>query len=106
MAISSRSLQVVSSLGGRITDRPCDCTHLVAPRVTRTVKFLSGLSVCGHVTTPEWVESSGRAGSFQEETAFPLRDRDAERLFLMEVATSLERARQRKLLQVVTVEPL
>ena len=34
------------------------CTHLVANKVTRTMKFLCGVSVCKHIVTVQWVEES------------------------------------------------
>ena len=83
-----------------MTERGRECTHIVLPRVTRTVKFLCGISVCEHVVTPAWVESSVREGRFVGEGGFALVDKDAEELFGMEVSTSLARARGKKLLQV------
>lgn len=83
-----------------MTESGSDCTHIVLPRVTRTIKFLCGMSVCRHIVTPAWVDSSVRAGSFVEEGAFQLEDPDAAEVFGMNVAASLSRARSRKLLQV------
>ena len=83
-----------------MTEQGGDCTHIVLPRVTRTVKFLCGISVCDHIVTPAWVESSVREGRFMEEGEFVLVDKDAEELFGMDVSTSLARAKNKKLLQV------
>ena len=90
-------------LGGVITDRGRECSHLVTPRVTRTVKFLSGISVCTCVVTPRWVEECGKRRAFVSEEEFALRDTDMEKLFGMEVATSLSRAKEKKLLEGVSV---
>ena len=73
---------------------------MVATRVTRTVKFLSGISVCDHIVTPEWVEQSGKGAGFVKEGAFALCDRKTEEMFGMDLATSLARARGKKLLKV------
>ena len=73
---------------------------MVATRVTRTVKFLSGISVCDHIVTPEWVEQSGRGVGFVEEGAFALCDRNTEEVFGMDLTTSLARAKGKKLLKV------
>lgn len=72
----------------------------MSPRVTRTVKFLSGISVCRHIVMPEWVEECGRAGRLVDEGRYTLRDRDAEEMFDMNIATSLARAKGKKLLMV------
>ena len=86
-----------------VTDNAQDCTHIVTPRVARTIKFLSGISVCRHVVVPRWVEESGNQAKFKDEAEFVLRDTDAEQLFGMELATSLTRARERKLLEGVCI---
>lgn len=96
-------VQIVVRLGGVVTDNAHDCTHIVTPRVARTIKFLSGISVCRHVAIPRWVEESGKQGKFQDEAEFVLRDADAEQLFGMELTTSLARARERKLLERVCI---
>ena len=83
-----------------MTDIGRECTHIVSPRVTRTVKFLSGISVCRHIVMPEWVEECGRAGRLVDEGGYVLRDQDAEEMFDMNVAVSLARAKKKKLLTV------
>lgn len=93
-------MQTIIRFGGKLTDIGRECTHIVSPRVTRTVKFLSGISVCRHIVTPEWVEECGRVGRLVDESNYVLQDRDAEEIFEMNVATSLARARNKKLLMV------
>lgn len=85
-------------LGGVFTERAQECSHIVTPRVARTIKFLAGISVCDCVVTPKWVEESGRRGSFLPEEDYLLRDPDAEQLFGMNLVQSLVRARERKLM--------
>ena len=72
-----------------MTEAARQCSHIVASRVTRTIKFLTGISLCDHIVTPEWVEQSLTAGHFLEETSFVLHDPDTESLFQMDVSTSL-----------------
>ncbi len=90
-------------LGGVVTESPQACSHIVTPKVARTIKFLSGISICRHMVTPKWVEESERRGGFAPEGDFLLRDPDAEQLFGMDLATSLARARARKLLEGMCV---
>lgn len=90
-------------LRGVVTENPRECTHIVTPRVARTIKFLSGISICKYVVTPKWVEESGSQGTFVAEAEFFLKDSEAEQLFVMDLTTSLSRARERKLLEGVCV---
>lgn len=57
-------LQRVHTLGGELSDSAQKVTHLVAGRVTRTVKFLASMSVVKHIVTPEWLEESWRSQKF------------------------------------------
>lgn len=52
------------SLGGEVVDSSHKVTHLVATKVTRTVKFLTSMSVAKHIVSPEWLEESFRSQKF------------------------------------------
>ena len=86
-----------------VTDSPKACTHIVTSRIARTIKFLSGISVCHYVVTPKWVEESRKAGIFRDEEQFALQDTSAEQLFGMELPTTLSRARQARLLEGIGI---
>lgn len=43
------------------------CTHLVASKVIRTVKFLTAISVVRHIVTPEWLQESWKCQKFVGE---------------------------------------
>ena len=43
------------------------CTHLVANKVLRTVKFLTAIPVVKHVVTSEWLEESWKSQKFMGE---------------------------------------
>jgi PAX-interacting protein 1 len=86
-----------------VTVNPKECTHIVTSRIARTIKFLSGISVCGYVVTPKWVEESGKAGIFRDEEEFLLQDTNAEQLLGMSLSTSLSCARRKKLLEGAVV---
>lgn len=57
-------LQRLHALGGELADSSQKVTHLVASKVTRTVKFLTAMSVVKHIVTPEWLEESWRSQKF------------------------------------------
>uniref|UniRef100_A0A8C8DKJ1 PAX-interacting protein 1 n=1 Tax=Oryzias sinensis TaxID=183150 RepID=A0A8C8DKJ1_9TELE len=52
------------ALGGELAENSLKATHLVAVKVTRTVKFLTAMSVVKHIVSPEWLEESWRSQKF------------------------------------------
>lgn len=51
-------------LGGEVAESVQKCTHLIASKVTRTVKFLTAVSVVRHIVTPEWLEEGFKCQKF------------------------------------------
>ncbi|KAK5888454.1 hypothetical protein CesoFtcFv8_014547 [Champsocephalus esox] len=80
------------ALGGEVADGSQKVSHLVACKVTRTVKFLSAMSVVKHIVSPEWLEESWRSQKFVDEHSYTLRDTEAEVLFGFSLEDSLKRA--------------
>uniref|UniRef100_A0A671UQJ2 PAX-interacting protein 1 n=1 Tax=Sparus aurata TaxID=8175 RepID=A0A671UQJ2_SPAAU len=80
------------ALGGEVADSSQEATHLVASKVTRTVKFLTAMSVVKYIVTPEWLEESWRSQKFVDEQGYTLRDAEAEVLFGFSLEESLKRA--------------
>uniref|UniRef100_A0A8C7UT67 PAX-interacting protein 1 n=1 Tax=Oncorhynchus mykiss TaxID=8022 RepID=A0A8C7UT67_ONCMY len=66
------------NLGGEIAKSAQKCTHLVANKVTRTVKFLTAISIVEHIVTPEWLEESWKSQKFVDEQNYMLKDAEAE----------------------------
>ncbi|XP_038148080.1 PAX-interacting protein 1 [Cyprinodon tularosa] len=82
----------LQALGGEVAESSQRATHLLASKVTRTVKFLTAMSVVRHIVTPEWLEESWRKQQFVDEQSFTLRDAEAEVLFSFNLEDSLKRA--------------
>lgn len=61
---SASGLQKLYILGGDVAESVPKCTHLIASKVTRTVKFLTAVSVVKHIVTPEWLDESFRCQKF------------------------------------------
>ena len=57
-------LQKLYILGGEVAESAQKCTHLIASKVTRTVKFLTAISVVKHIVTPEWLEECFKCQKF------------------------------------------
>ncbi|XP_029444318.1 PAX-interacting protein 1 [Rhinatrema bivittatum] len=79
-------------LGGEVAESALKCTHLVASKVTRTVKFLTAISIAKHIVTPEWLDESFKCQKFVDEQKFVLRDAEAEVLFCFSLEESLKKA--------------
>lgn len=58
------NFQKLYILGGEVADSAQKCTHLIASKVTRTVKFLTAISVVKHIVTPEWLEECFKCQKF------------------------------------------
>ncbi|XP_057300521.1 PAX-interacting protein 1-like isoform X2 [Hydractinia symbiolongicarpus] len=91
-----RLRQNVLKLKGELAKGVNDCTHLVAPKITRTVKFLSAVSICKFLVAPAWVDESFEARNFLEETNYTLVDPESEDLFGFKLTRSLQRAQTRQ----------
>ncbi|MED6285800.1 hypothetical protein CHARACLAT_032838, partial [Characodon lateralis] len=88
------------ALGGEVAESSQKATHLLASKVTRTVKFLTAMSVVKYITTPEWLEESWRSQKFVDEQSYTLRDAEAEVLFSFSLEESLKRAHSAPLFKV------
>ncbi|XP_012566719.2 PAX-interacting protein 1 isoform X1 [Hydra vulgaris] len=91
-----RLRQNVQKMNGELAHGVNDCTHLVAPKITRTVKFLSAVSICKFLVAPAWVDDSFEAQKFLDEAPYTLVDPESEELFGFKLKRSLQRAQTRQ----------
>ena len=56
--------QKLHILGREVAETAQKCTHLIASKVKRTVKFLMAVSVVKHIVTPEWLEECFKCQKF------------------------------------------
>uniref|UniRef100_A0A1A8M865 PAX-interacting protein 1 n=2 Tax=Nothobranchius pienaari TaxID=704102 RepID=A0A1A8M865_9TELE len=80
------------ALGGEVADSSQKATHLMATKVTRTIKFLTAMSLVKYIITPEWLEESWRSQKFVDEVPYTLRDAEAEVLFGFSLEEALKKA--------------
>ncbi|XP_076837704.1 PAX-interacting protein 1 [Brachyhypopomus gauderio] len=90
---TQQHIKKLYELGGEVASSAQKCTHLVASKVTRTVKFLTAISVVKHIVTPEWLQESWKCKTFVDEQNYMLHDAEAEVLFSFSLEESLKRAR-------------
>ncbi|XP_032414794.1 mediator of DNA damage checkpoint protein 1 isoform X2 [Xiphophorus hellerii] len=91
--------QVLARLGGAMARGISDMNCLVTDKVRRTVKFLCAVAKGVPVVTTQWLEKSGKAGSFLSPLDFIVKDLEQEKKFSFSLQESLRTASSQPLLQ-------
>ncbi|XP_015226250.1 PREDICTED: mediator of DNA damage checkpoint protein 1 [Cyprinodon variegatus] len=91
--------RVLARLGGAMAQGVSDMNCLVTDKVRRTVKFLCAVAKGVPVVTTQWLEKSGKAGSFLSPNAFVVKDPEQEKKFSFSLQESLRVASGQPLLQ-------
>ena len=65
--------QALVKLGAKFTEKPLECTHLIAVAFGRTEKLLSSIAVAPFILREEWLTKSAAKGRFLRKSFFPLR---------------------------------
>ncbi|KAI9775657.1 MAG: hypothetical protein M1839_000982 [Geoglossum umbratile] len=79
-------------LGILCTLDPLDCTHLAAPSLVRTQKFVSAMAVAPVVVSTHWVDACLDKGRFLPPEDFLLKDTERETLLGFRLSDALKRA--------------
>lgn len=104
---------MLTRLGIKITTKPSECTHLIAPHLVRTEKFLCALAVAPYILSENWALESAAAKKilrapllvssehhtdhvlfFPAEESYLLRDKANERRFNFKLGDALTRAKE------------
>uniref|UniRef100_A0A3Q2PC37 Mediator of DNA damage checkpoint 1 n=1 Tax=Fundulus heteroclitus TaxID=8078 RepID=A0A3Q2PC37_FUNHE len=91
--------RVLARLGGAMAKGVSDMNCLVTDKVRRTVKFLCAVAKGVPVVTTQWLEKSGKAGSFLSPCGFVVKDPEQEKKFGFSLQESLRTASGQPLLQ-------
>ncbi|KAM4568133.1 mediator of DNA damage checkpoint protein 1 [Fundulus diaphanus] len=91
--------RVLAQLGGAMAKGVTDMNCLVTDKVRRTVKFLCAVAKGVPVVTTQWLEKSGKAGSFLSPCGFVVKDPEQEKKFGFSLQESLRTASSQPLLQ-------
>ncbi|GMR45099.1 hypothetical protein PMAYCL1PPCAC_15294, partial [Pristionchus mayeri] len=91
--------QKVRMLGGLVTDKVEDCSHLVAIDGKRTIELMKALALGKNVVLPSWVNSSYAQKQFADTFDFFLRDDEAEKMHCCNFKLSVLRARKGKVFE-------
>lgn len=91
--------KVLVRLGGSMAKGVGDMNCLVTDKVRRTVKFLCALAKGIPIVTTDWLEKSGKAGSFLPPSSFIVEDPEQEKKFNFSLHKSLRIASSQPLLK-------
>ncbi|XP_039475142.1 mediator of DNA damage checkpoint protein 1 isoform X2 [Oreochromis aureus] len=91
--------KVLARLGGSMAKGVGDMNCLVTDKVRRTVKFLCALAKGIPIVTTDWLEKSGKAGSFLPPSSFIVEDPEQEKKFNFSLHKSLRIASSQPLLK-------
>lgn len=72
------------------------CTHLAAPSILRTAKFVNALAYAPVIMSADFVDSCLKQDELLDPEDFPLVDKTAESKFHISLAKSLENAKKNK----------
>ncbi|KAF8058683.1 hypothetical protein FPV67DRAFT_1523362 [Lyophyllum atratum] len=94
VTLSEDVVKVLTKLGVKITTRPAECTHLLAPHLVRTEKFLCALANAPFILTEKWATESAAAKTLLDEGKYFLNDKGNEGKFDFVLADALARAKE------------
>ena len=101
-------------LGAKFTEKPMECTHLIASAFGRTEKLLCSIAVAPFILREEWLTKSAAKGRFLRklcsstrarvfptchplaEKDYTLEDRGTETKYAFKMTKTLQRARKNK----------
>ncbi|KAJ4483255.1 hypothetical protein J3R30DRAFT_3698036 [Lentinula aciculospora] len=73
--LTDATKKAMENLGAKFVNKPSECTHLIATKITRTEKFLCALAVEPWILTDQWIHKSVAAKALLNEEPFFLKDR-------------------------------
>ncbi|KAJ3548369.1 hypothetical protein NM688_g5307 [Phlebia brevispora] len=86
--------RALTKMGAKFTQKPSECTHLVAKHFVRTEKFLCGMAVASYVVNDKWVEMSAIKKRFLPEADYALKDSANEAKYGVKLIDALRRAKK------------
>lgn len=81
-------------LGIQLVDDPEQCTHLAAPKLVRTAKFVCALARSPIIVTTKWFEACIKEKELVDVDRYILKDKATETRLGIDLKASLQRAKQ------------
>ncbi|OLL24568.1 BRCT-containing protein 1 [Neolecta irregularis DAH-3] len=89
---TGKSIRVLESMGVEIVDEPDECTHLAAPGVLRTEKFLRTFPFVDVLVSTRWIEACVSSKAIIDPIKYPLEDSEGEAKYQCNLEESRSRA--------------
>lgn len=83
-------------LGVHVIQDPSSCTHLCAPAIVRTKKFLAALASGPTIVRSEFIDACVKNGAIPDEAGFLLKDTSNEKKFNIKLKDAVARAKTNK----------
>ncbi|TVY40689.1 BRCT-containing protein [Lachnellula occidentalis] len=83
-------------LGVHVVQDPSSCTHLAAPAIVRTKKFLAALASGPTIVRSEFIDACIKDGEVPDASAFALKDTSNEKKFDLKLKDAVARAKANK----------
>ncbi|KAJ6593982.1 hypothetical protein B0H19DRAFT_920627 [Mycena capillaripes] len=84
----------LSKLGAKTVTQVSECTHLIAPGLVRTEKFLCALAAGAFILSEKWAIESAAANKLLPEEDYILRDKVSERKWNFRLVDAMTRAKE------------
>ncbi|XP_065832080.1 PAX-interacting protein 1-like [Oscarella lobularis] len=76
---STAAERIVRNLGGKLVKSVFECTHLIADKVMKNIKFLCVVARGKMIVSSKWLDACKRAGTFIDASPYILYDAASER---------------------------
>ncbi|KAF9499450.1 hypothetical protein BDN71DRAFT_1442113 [Pleurotus eryngii] len=93
VTLSDSVVRRLVTLGVKIVEKASECTHLLAPHLVRTEKFLCAIAANAFILKSEWATASAAANELLPEEAYFLQDDANERKYNVKLSDVLLRAK-------------
>lgn len=90
---------MVKDLGGEVTSHAKIATHLVMPKMGRTISFLCAINYVKYLLNAEWVKESHKQKKFLDPGNYRLHDPEFEKTFGCNVLKTLQKLDRHKLFE-------
>lgn len=79
-----------------ITQEPANCTHLAAPNIVRTQKFVTAIAFAPELLSADYVEQCLAKNEKLQPEDYPLKDIDGEKRLGFKLSDAVKRAKENK----------
>ncbi|KIK67247.1 hypothetical protein GYMLUDRAFT_37329 [Collybiopsis luxurians FD-317 M1] len=93
ISLGDETKKALEKLGVKLVTKPSECTHLIAPKILRTEKFLCALAVSPWILTEQWLYDSIKTNALLAEEPYLLQDKGKWNIDLKKTLESVKKAK-------------